>query len=209
MKKIALILALTGASMLHAQLIDRNDIILHAGIGAGIYHYQLTDLQTNIANPRDTSGSVQYLFQAEYGVNRWLSGGLTYNFQHFLTDSSGQSHGERAIVMDFGLSANFHIPWNLEKFDFSASLGYAYSRFRYTVDDLNNWEAVANGTVFFWGVNPRLYFSKNQHLGMEFWYRHTSHLYKKGEITDNNGFLYNFKLDGPGNSFGLGLFYKI
>ena len=30
----------------------------------------------------------------------------------------------------------------------------------------------------------------------------------KGEMTDGN-LVQKFKLDGPGNSFGLGLFYKI
>src|ERR1044072_2784740 len=206
MKKLLFTLALGVCSFANAQLIDRNDIIMHAGIGIGIYHYQFTDLQNNISNPRDTSGSVQYPFQLEYGVNRWLSGGLCFNFQKFLTDSALD---ERVTVMDIGVAANFHIPWNLEKFDLTGNIGYGYSRFKYTIDDFNGFEALANGGVLFFGINPRIYFSKNQHLGIEFWYRHTAHLYKNGEVSDRSGNSYHFKLDGPGNSFGLGFFYKI
>lgn len=200
---ITVILCLSAS----AQLIDKNDIVLHAGVGIGIFHHQFTDLQTNITDDRDTSGSVQYMFQAEYGVTRWLSGGLSFNYQDFLTDSSNSN--DKATILDFGLGANLHIPWNLERFDLTGNIGYGYSRFKYTDSDVNNWQALANGSVFFWGVNPRLYFSKNQHLGIELWYRHTSHIFKNGEISDNNGFSYNFRLDGPGNSFGLGFFYKI
>lgn len=207
MKKLFTLTAAILCLNSYAQLIDRNDIVIHAGIGIGIYHYQFTDLQTNIADPRDTSGSVQYLFQAEYGVNRWLSGGLSFNYQDFITDSANSN--DKATILDFGLAANLHIPWNLERFDFTANIGYGYSRFKYTDPDASNWEALANGGVFFWGVNPRLYFTRDQHLGIEFWYRRTNHVFKKGEISDNAGFQYNFRLDGPGNSFGLGLFYKI
>lgn len=207
MKKILFLLAITFTTMVHAQVIDRNDIIIQAGGGLGLYKYQFTDITNNTVNPRDTVGAWTFPFQIEYGINRWLGAGLCFTYDNFIEGDS--SVNEKARGIDIGLAANLHVPWALKKFDLSANVGYAYTNFKYSVNDASGGEAKASGTVFFFGINPRLYFKSEGHLGIHGWYRYMMYNYPNGTITDNSGNKTDFKLDGPGYSFGLGLFYKI
>jgi len=200
---IVILLAVAG----QAQVIDRNDIIIHAGGGLGIFRYHITDITNSITSERDTSGAWTFPVQVEYGINRWLGAGVNFTYHNFLQGDS--SANDKATVSDFALSANLHIPWSLKKFDFCANIGYGYSRFKYVVDEVNNPIAKAGGSVLLIGVNPRLYFREDGHVGLTMWYHYTKHIYNNGEVADDNGFSYKFKLDGPGNSFGLGLIVKI
>ncbi|HTF03794.1 MAG TPA: outer membrane beta-barrel protein [Bacteroidia bacterium] len=207
MKKLFFVLALAFCTAAQAQLIDRNDIIIQAGGGLGLYRYQFTDVTNNVINPRDTSAAWSFPVQIEYGVNRWLGVGFCFTFNNFIEGDSAAN--EKATGMDFGLAANLHVPWSLKKFDLSASIGYGYSRFKYDIDDVDNAVAKAGGTVLFFGINPRLYFKEDGHLAITGWYRFSKYNYPKGKVTNDAGFEYDFKLDGPGNSFGLGLIFKI
>lgn len=208
MRKIfSFLFTVTFFATVHAQVIDRNDIIIQAGGGLGIYHYQFTDVTNNVVQDRDTSASWTFPFQVEYGVNRWLGAGLAFTFNNFIEGDSAS--GEKATVLDFVPTVNLHVPWSLKKFDLSANIGYGYSRFKYEINDLNHGIAKAGGTVLVVGVNPRLYFGESARFGITGWYRYTKHNYKEGTVTDDSNLEYKFKLDGPGNSFGLGLVFKI
>jgi hypothetical protein len=207
MKKLLCLFAVACSISVSAQLIDKNDIIISAGGGIGLYKYQFTDLTNNSVSPRDTSGAWVFPFQVEYGINRWLGAGLNFTYNNYIEGDSATNESARTI--DFAPSVNLHVPWNLNKFDLTANIGYGYSNFRYNVNDSNGGVAKAGGTVFFFGVNPRLYFKTDGHLGIHAWYRFVSYNYKKGEVTDNANNKYEFKLDGPGQTFGFGLFYRI
>ena len=207
MKNVIIALALTIATSLSAQVIDRNDIIIHAGGGIALYKYQFKDITNNSTSPRDTSGSWCFPVQVEYGINKWLGGSVNFTYNNFIEGDSAAN--EKARGIDFGLAANFHIPWSLKKFDMSANLGYGYSNFKYEVNDANGGVAKAGGTVFFFGLNPRLYFKADGHLGISAWYRYSKYNYPKGTITDNSNNKSEFSIDGPGQSFGLGLFYRL
>lgn len=207
MKKLFLLLAIASSVAAHAQVFDRNDIVIQAGAGLGIYRYQFTDVTNNVIQDRDTSASWTFPFQMEYGVNRWLGAGFAFTFNNFIEGDS--SSNEKATVLDFVPTANLHVPWNLKHFDLSAGLGYGYSTFKYKIDAVNHPVAKAGGTVLVVGINPRLYFGENARFGITGWYRYTKHNYKKGTVTDDSNVEYKFKLDGPGNSFGLGLIFKI
>lgn len=190
-----------------AQVFDKGNIVIHAGGGIALYKYQFKDLTNNTTNPRDTSGSWSFPVQVEYGINKWLGGGVNFTYNNFIEGDSAQN--EKARGIDIGLAANFHIPWSLKKFDLSANIGYAYTNFKYEVNDANGGIAKAGGTVLFFGVNPRLYFREDGHFGISAWYRYTKYNYPKGTITDNSNNKSEFSIDGPGQSFGFGLFYRI
>lgn len=207
MKKLLTLTAAALCITAHAQLIDRNDIIIQAGGGLAIYKWQFTDLTNNTVNERDTSGSWCFPVQVEYGITRWLGGSVNFTYNNFIEGDSTQN--EKATGIDIGLAANFHVPWALKKFDLSANIGYAYSKFKYEVNDASGGVAKAGGTVLFFGVNPRLFFKADGHLGISAWYRYSMYNYPNGTITDNAGSKSEFKIEGPANSFGLGLFYKI
>lgn len=206
-KKLFLAAAISLSTIVGAQVVDKGDIIIQAGGGLSIYHHQFTDLTNNVVNDRDTSASWSFPFQIEYGVNRWLSPGLAFTYNGFLEgDSAGN---DKATAIDIVPTANLHVPWSLKKFDLCASIGFGYSSFKYTVDEPNNPVAKAGGTVLVIGANPRLYFGENARFGITGWYRYTKHNYKEGTVSDDTNLEYKFKLEGPGNGFGLGLIFKI
>ncbi len=206
MKKLLVLFGISCATAVSAQVIDRNDIIIQAGGGLSIYHHQFTDLTNNNVNPRDTSASWTFPFQVEYGVTRWLGGGLAFTYSAFLEgDSAGN---DKATAIDVVPTAYLHVPWSLKKFDLCASVGFGYSSFKYTVDEPNNPVAKAGGTVLVIGANPRLYFGENARFGITGWYRYTKHNYKEGTVSDDTNLEYKFKLEGPGNGGGLGLVFK-
>lgn len=207
MKKILLACSVLICAAANAQVIDRNDIIIQAGAGIGIYHYQFTDVTNNVVQDRDTSASWAFPVNIEYGVNRWLGVGGAFTYNNFIEGDSSQN--EKATVLDFVPTAHLHVPWSLKHFDLSANIGYGYSRFKYEINDQNHGIAKAGGTVLVIGVNPRLYFGESARFGITGWYRYTKHNYNNGVVTDDTNTEYKFKLDGPGNSFGLGLVFKI
>jgi len=207
MKKLFLLAAVSLTTLMNAQVIDRNDIIIQAGGGLGIFHYQFTDVTNNVVDDRDTSGAWAFPFQIEYGVNRWLGAGLAFTYNNFIEGDS--SANEKATIIDIVPTASLHVPWGLKKFDLSASIGFGYSKFKYEIDEINHPVAKAGGTVLVIGVNPRLYFGESARFGITGWYHYTKHNFKEGTVTDDSNVEYKFKLEGPGNSFGLGLVFKI
>jgi hypothetical protein len=186
---------------------DKGDIIIQPGGGLGIYRWQFTDVTNNVVNERDTSGAWSFPVNVEYGINRWFGAGLAFTYNNFIEGDSAEN--EKATGIDVGLTANFHIPWNLEKFDLSAHMGYAYSNFKYELNDASGGIAKSGGSVMFFGANPRLYFTADGHLGISGWYRYSMYKYANGTITDNSGNKSEFKIDGPAHSFGLGLIFRI
>jgi hypothetical protein len=209
MKKLFLFVAVLQSAFVGAQVIDKGDIVIQAGGGLGIYHWQLTDLTTNTPNERDTSASWVFPVNIEYGVNRWLGAGLNFTYHNFITNDSLY---EVARVIDIVPTAHLHIPWGLKKFDFSVNVGFGYAKFHYEANDpafTDNPTADAGGTVLILGVNPRLYFKEDGHIALTGWYRYSKYNFKKGRVEDNTGSGYDFSLEGPSNAFGLGLIFKI
>ncbi|MGL4599690.1 MAG: outer membrane beta-barrel protein [Bacteroidia bacterium] len=209
MKKIILLFVVLFPVCMSAQFIERGDKIISVHGSFGLYKYQFTDKNTNMADPRDTSAAFNFPVSFEYGLFSWLSGAAHFNYINYIEGDSSQNEQARGI--DAQLGVNFHIPWKFQRFDFCAGLAYGFSNFKYTVtDNGNEGIAKANGSAFSFTINPRFYFSSEKHLGMSFLYRNTSYLYNNGNITySNSSFNVPFKMDGPGSTFGLGLFYRI
>lgn len=209
MKKSLLLICIliTSSTFLSGQAFQKGAMFIDAGVGLGIQHYQFTDITNNTVSPRDTSGAIEVPFGFEYGITNWLGASLNGNFASYLTGDS--ANNESAKGLDIVPTVNLHAPFKLNKLDLYGSIGYGYSRFSYKVNDAAGGKALANGTVFNWGINLRWLFKTDGHLGINFWYKHSSYMYKKGTVTDNSGNTTEFKLDGPGNNFGLGFFFRI
>ncbi|HTL80128.1 MAG TPA: hypothetical protein VL651_00410 [Bacteroidia bacterium] len=209
MKKIILLFLFSALlaphSELTAQVTQPGKLLFEAGIGIGIQHYQFTDLNTHLSNPRDTSGAVEIPLTFEYGIKKWFGAGMLCNFENYLHDST--NHGSYK-GFDLVPSVFFHIPWGLEKIDLYAHLGFGYTHFKFDANNSFGDVYAANGSVFNWGLTFRWLFSTDGHFGMHFWYSHDSYNYPHGELTDNFGNHEPFSLDGPGNNFGLGFFLR-
>ncbi|CAN5324028.1 hypothetical protein BH09BAC5_BH09BAC5_06880 [soil metagenome] len=187
-----------------AQCFDKGTKFVSAGFGLGIQHYRFTDVTNNIVGTRDTSAAIEIPFGFEYGLMPFLGISLDGNYAKYLTDSA--SGNSSVSSLDFVPTVNLHAPFGWNKIDLYGSLGYGYTHFSWKE---TNGTAKANGGVFNWGITMRWLWKTDGHLGMNFWYKHSSYNYKKGIVTDNNGNKADFSLDGPGNNFGLGLFFRI
>ncbi|MBI3510411.1 MAG: hypothetical protein HY064_07085 [Bacteroidetes bacterium] len=206
MKNLIAFLFLLPVFNANAQVTDNGKLLFDAGIGLGIEHYQFTDLRTNAANPRDTSGSVQVPVTFEYGIKKWFGAGMVMNYAHYINNDSTT---DKANGIDLIPSVFFHIPWGLQKLDLLAHFGYGYSHFAYRTFTINNPKYLAGGGVFTWGIKLRWLFSTDGHVGMQFWYSHAQYKYPNGTLSDDTGQnSYHLKLDGPGNNFGLGFFLR-
>lgn len=209
MKKKFLVLCIfiSASVFSFGQMYYKKCMFAEAGFGLGIEHYQFSDITNNTSSPRDTSASIQVPFRFEYAFHNMLGVSLDGNFESYLQGDSSKNQSAKGI--DFVPTFNVHAPFKLNKLDLFGSLGYGYSHFSYKVNDVNGGKAVANGWVFNWGITLRLLFSKDGGLGMNFWYKHALYNYNNGTISDNSGNQTKFKLDGPGNNFGIGFFYRI
>ncbi len=209
MKKaiFTLIIALGVSSFSFGQCFDKGAIFINTGFGIGIQHYRFTDVTNNIVGTRDTSAAIEIPFGVEYGLMPFLGVSLDGNYAKYLTDSASGNSSVKSI--DFVPTVNIHAPFGWNKLDLYGSIGYGFSHFSWKENTINNPTAKANGGVFNFGLNLRWLWKTDGHLGMNFWYKHSSYNYKKGTITDNTNFKYEFALDGPGNNFGIGLFFRI
>jgi hypothetical protein len=209
MKKIFFLscLFISFATISSAQCFERDAKFFDAGIGLGIQHYRFTDVSNNVIGDRDTSVALEVPFRFEYGVLNFLGLSIDGNYASYFTDDSSAQESIKAL--DFVPSVNIHAPFGLNKLDLYATFGYGFSHFSWTVNNSNGGKAVANGSVFNAGLALRLLFKTDGHLGMNFWYRHSSYNYNKGTVTYSNGDKFLFKLNGPGNNFGIGFFFRI
>ncbi|MDQ3112164.1 MAG: hypothetical protein M3R17_19950 [Bacteroidota bacterium] len=208
MKKIILlsIVFLSIVSISSAQCFKPKEKFIDVGIGLGIQHYRYTDVTNNIVGQRDTSAAIEVPFAFEYGILSWLGASINGNYAKYFTDDSAANESVKSL--DFVPSVNIHAPFGLNKLDLYGTFGYGYSHFSYVINTSTGGKAIANGSVMNLGLNLRLLFSSKGHLGMHFWYRYSAYNYNNGVLTDNNGNKADFKLDGPGHNFGIGLFFR-
>lgn len=207
MKKILLSLLLISITTFSfGQCFQPKEKFVDVGFGLGIQHYRFTDVTNNVVGERDTSAAFEVPFSFEYGILNWLGASINGNYAKFITGDSAEN--ESAKSLDFVPSINIHAPFGLNKLDLYGTFGYGYSHFSYTVNSSGGGKAIANGTVMNLGLNLRLLFSTKGHFGMNFWYRYSAYNYNNGTVTNNNGSKADFKLDGPGHNFGIGLFLR-
>ncbi len=174
--------------------------------GLGIQHFRFTDVTNNIAGMRDKSTSFEYPFESEYGIFRWLGVSLYVSAAIYKTSNSAFIQSGKSL--ELMPSINIHAPFGWNKFDLYGSVGYGLSYFGYDVHSPVEGKAGASGGVLNMGLTLRWLFKTDGRYGMNLWYKYSSYNCNKGTITDNNGNKTNFKLDGPGNSFGIGIFFR-
>jgi hypothetical protein len=171
--------------------------------GTGIHNYRFTDVTNNITGARDKGMLYEGQLNMEYRFLSWLGVAANATFAFHETDNGAP--GKPVIDRQYGPTLNIHTPLGMERLDLFSSVGYSYSEFSYVENSSARGKAVAKGGVLNFGYNLRWRFKPGERSGIICWYKHSIYDYNRGTITDGNGNMKYFKLDGPVNSLGIGI----
>jgi hypothetical protein len=181
-----------------------------------------------VEDTTDGAGATIYGVQGEYGVTNWLGVGARFAFSNYIEETqndtvnsfTGQTvytYKPKARGIDFGVNVNFHLVKG-KRFDMPICLTLGYSNFKYWQNNpdtdpssYNNSGSKAKDNGMNYGILlcPKIYFGKEQHVGVAFHvgylgYNYPSFLFSNDtddNINDENNWKYHLK----GNGFNIGV----
>jgi len=180
----------------------------------------------------DGAGSTIYGINAEYGVTDWLGAGIPFGFANYIEETQHDTvyfptktvytYKPKAKGIDLGVDLNFHLVKG-KRFDMPLCLTMGYSNFKYfqnnpdtdpSTYDNSGGRAKDNGMYYGILLVPRIYFGKEQHVGVRFHmgymgYRYNSFLFSNNSdsnLNDENN--WEYKLKGNGFNMGIGVSVK-
>lgn len=189
---------------LSAQSFVKNDKIIEAGFGLGIYDTRISQ-RNNTYNNNDKAAAWVFPFSFEYAVGNRLAIGLGYKYSSFITGNDSINTNEKMSGNDFVLKPTFHIIKSKRiNMYIGALAGLAWVN--YQVNDLQQAYVKGDGTFLAFIFGTRFYLSKN--IGLSLNYSFNSYNFVDLTIANNQG--YSDKLDLTLNrgNVGLGLAFK-
>lgn len=186
-----------------------------------------------VEDTTDGAGATIYGLTGEYGVTDWLGIGFRFAYSNYIEETQHDtvlfptgiqtfSYKPKARSLDFGLNVNFHLVKG-KRFDMPLCLTMGYSNFKYSqnnpdtdASNVDNSGAGAKDNGMNYGIHlmPKIYFGKEQHVGVAFHvgymgYNYPSFLFSNNSdsnLNDENNWKY--KLKGNGFNIGIGLSVK-
>lgn len=185
-----------------------------------------------VEDTTDGAGATIYGLTGEYGVTDWLGIGFRFAYSNYIEETQYDtvytptkvtySYKPKARSIDFGLNVNFHLVKG-KRFDMPLCLTMGYSNFKYSqnnpdtdISSVDNSGAMAKDNGMNYGIllMPKIYFGKEQHVGLAFHvgymgYNYPSFLFSNNSdsnLNDENNWKY--KLKGNGFNIGIGLSVK-
>ena len=184
----------------------------------------------------DAAGASIYALNGEYGVTDWLGIGFRFGYSNYIEGTqddsiynastltySKVSYKPKARSVDFGVNVNFHLVKG-KRFDMPICLTMGYSNFKYSQNNpdtdsspaYDNSGAVAKDNGLNYGIllMPKIYFGKEQHVGLAFHVGYLGSNYpslqlsNKSDSNTNDNNNATFKLKGNGFNIGIGLSVK-
>ncbi|CAN5446065.1 hypothetical protein BH10BAC1_BH10BAC1_12140 [soil metagenome] len=181
----------------------------------------------------DGAGSTIYGLTGEYGVTNWLGIGARFAYSHYIQEEKHDTvffptgiktfdYKPKARSVDFGINVNFHLVKG-KRFDMPICLTLGYSNFKLTNNNpdtdpssYDNSGAVAKDNGVNYGIllMPKIYFGKEQHVGLAFHIGYMGYNYPSIKFSNNFDSNLNddnnstFKLKGNGFNIGIGLSVK-
>lgn len=186
-----------------------------------------------VEDTTDGAGATIYGLTAEYGVTNWLGIGFRFAYSNYIEETQYDtvyfgivqqtfSYKPKARSIDFGLNVNFHLVKG-KRFDMPLCLTMGYSNFKYSQNNpdtdpssVDNSGAMGkdNGTNYGILLMPKIYFGKEQHVGLAFHVGYMGYNYPSILFSDNSDSNLNdennwkYKLKGNGFNIGIGLSVK-
>lgn len=183
----------------------------------------------------DGAAATVYSITGEYGVTDWLGLGFRFGYSNYIEGTKDDSvfntstlkydfysYKPKARSIDFGVNVNFHLVKG-KRFDMPICLTMGYSNFKYSENNpdtdlstVDNGNAVAKDNGLNYGIllMPKIYFGKEQHVGLAFHVGYLGSSYPSIIISDNSDSNLNdnnnatFRLKGNGFNIGIGLSIK-
>ena len=182
----------------------------------------------------DGAGASIYALNGEYGVTDWLGVGFRFGYSNYIEGTQNDSiynistltynkisYKPKARSIDFGVNVNFHLVKS-KRFDMPICLTLGYSNFKYSennpdtdISSYDNSGAVAKDNGLHYGIllMPKIYFGKEQHIGLAFHVGYLGSSYPSlqlsdasdSNINDNNNAKYKLK----GNGFNIGIGFSV
>lgn len=185
-----------------------------------------------IEDTTDGAGATIYGLTGEYGVTNWLGIGFRFGYSNYIEETQHDTvytptkvtytYKPKARSIDFGLNVNFHLVKG-KRFDMPICLTMGYSNFKYSqnnpdtdpsAEDNSGAGGKDNGMNYGILLMPKIYFGKEQHVGLAFHvgymgYNYPSILFYNNSDSDlNNENNWKYKLKGNGFNIGIGLSVK-
>ena len=208
-KQLNIILLIIGVAFVTstqtiAQSLKKNDKIIEAGFGLGIYNTRIYQKVTNFS---ETSKAAAWVFpiSLEYAVANRLAIGIGYKYSSFITGNDSVNTNEEMNGNDIILKPTFHL-LKMKRLNMYVGALAGIAWVNYQVNDINKSFVKGNGTILAFVFGTRLYITRN--IGLCLNYTFNNYNFVDLTLANNQG--YNDKLDlslKKGN-VGLGLAVK-
>jgi opacity protein-like surface antigen len=188
----------------NAQSFEKEDKIIEAGFGLGIYDTQLKQKSTGIKE-NDKAGAWVFPLSFEYAYHKRLAIGMGYKYSSFITNNDSTFNNEQMHGHDIVLKPTFHIIKSKVVDMYIGALA-GLSWVNYQVNDLFQSSVKGNGTILAFTFGTRFYVSKKIALSINYAYNN----YHYNDLTVSNilGYKDYFDLNLSRGNVGIGLSYK-
>lgn len=213
MKNLFSFLTVLSVTILHAQHVERNDILISAAPGYTSYAIELKD-SNFVTHFGYSHKGIRTPLSVEYALASWI--GISADFTY--TQLMAYEWSSQTSVLDCGASLRFHSPSEDHRVDWFGAIGYHYSKYygfdAGFTDDMStvpfpDETTTASGRAIYFAVGGSMYFSEKEKFGMGLSLNGSSYKYPKAEWHRTNGASGDFKMGALALSAGISFFYKI
>jgi opacity protein-like surface antigen len=192
------------ASKLSAQSFVKDDRIIEAGFGLGIYD---TKIYQKSNNNKEENRAAAWVFPLsfEYAYHKRLAIGMGYKYSSFITGNDSVNKNENMNGHDIVLKPTFHIIKSKTVNMYVGALaGIAWVN--YQVNDAQKASAKGSGSILAFIFGTRFYVSKKIALCLN--YSFNSYNFDALTVSNNQGYYDQLDLKLNRGNVGLGLAYK-
>lgn len=204
MKKIPLLLLLTGSLHLHAQVFQARDFNVALSAGVQELSFHLSDT-AGYRNEYNGLRGPQFMLRAEFGLSNFMGIGAGFSYTRVLSEMT--SIDKNCHAFEFTPEVAYHVPWKNRFVDLGGGAGIGLFRYTYWSMEEDETNTELNAVSYFAEFRPRFYFSKKNRTGVFLYYRFT-YYYGYGATSDKTTPQFQYDTRGQGNTFGGGLFYR-
>jgi len=190
---------------LNAASFTKNDKIIEAGFGLGIYDISTYQKSMNIRE-NDKAAAWVYPFSFEYGIANRLAIGLGYKYSNFILGNEDSLNTNRKVKgNDLVFKPTLHL---IKRKRINVYLGAlaGLSWFNFQVNDNLQSYAKGDGTLLALILGTRFYFSKN--IGLSLHYTFNNYKFVDLTLANNVGNTDKLDLTLKRGNVGLGLVLK-